>query len=376
MASSTHKSFWLVSGPKTIGTQDTYAIIQRRVQKEAHHADAFKFEIPPDLKVGTLDSLMSLSDDLSRIDTYVENVTHKIVRQLIDIFEKKPDKNESLSVNATSVETYLTHFAWDDAKYPVRSPLRELTDRISQQVTKLDEELKLKASDYSSISHSIAAEERKLGGTLLVRALDDVVKRPDLTETDYLTTLLVVVPKHATKEWMAQYETLTEFVLPRSTKLVAEDAEYGLYTVVLFKRVAESYRNIAREKRFTVRDFKIEEDGRSRAEERSKLLTEKDRQKRNLSRWCKTNFAEAFVAWVHLKAIRIFVESVLRFGLPISFQAVLLMPHKKDDKKLREVMGDIFKHLNSSHTMVMKDEDAGSERFYPYVYLPLDLEDM
>lgn len=29
-------------------------------------------------------------------------------------------------------------------------------------------------------------------------------------------------------------------------------------------------------------------------------------------RWLKVNFSEVFVAWIHLKALRVFVESVLR----------------------------------------------------------------
>ena len=37
--------------------------------------------------------------------------------------------------------------------------------------------------------------------------------------------------------------------------------------------------------------------------------------KAGLQRWCKTHFGEAFCAWVHLKVIRAFVESVLRYGL-------------------------------------------------------------
>lgn len=31
-----------------------------------------------------------------------------------------------------------------------------------------------------------------------------------------------------------------------------------------------------------------------------------------LLRWLKVNFSEAFIAWVHVKALRVFVESVLR----------------------------------------------------------------
>jgi hypothetical protein len=36
-------------------------------------------------------------------------------------------------------------------------------------------------------------------------------------------------------------------------------------------------------------------------------------------RWCKSHFGEVFVASIHLKMVRAFVESVLRYGLPIDF---------------------------------------------------------
>lgn len=34
-----------------------------------------------------------------------------------------------------------------------------------------------------------------------------------------------------------------------------------------------------------------------------------------LTNWCQINFAEVYTMMLHLKAIRIFVESVLRYGL-------------------------------------------------------------
>lgn len=362
--------YWLISAPKTPPPRDTFDEVNRRTG--GSHSNNHKFEVP-DLKVGTLDSLMMLSDDLSRIDTFVENTTKKIVRQLTEI-DKKPEKNESLTVSGTAIDFYITHFSWDEARYPVRSPLKELTDKIHADVGKLDEELKVKAADYSNISHTIAAEERKTAGNLLVKSLADIVDPSNIHDTEYLTTLLVVVPKYLYKDWHANYETLTNYVLPRSSKLITEDTEYGLFTVTLFKRVVEDFKNIAREKRFTVRDFKLEEEGKSGKEERSKLITEKDRQKRHLIRWCKTNFAEAFIAWIHLKAIRVFVESVLRYGLPVNFQAILMQPHKREDKKLRDVLGEMFKHLASVHVVTAKEEDA--EKFYPYVYIPIDFTEM
>ncbi|MEQ2171374.1 hypothetical protein GOODEAATRI_010046, partial [Goodea atripinnis] len=101
-----------------------------------------------------------------------------------------------------------------------------------------------------------------------------------------------------------------------------------------------------------------------------------------LVRWLKVNFSEAFIAWIHIKALRVFVESVLRYsftsvvfllmlcidtvvlkmfvmlfpcryGLPVNFQAMLLQPSKKTMKKLREVLNDLYKHLDSSAAAII-----------------------
>lgn len=65
------------------------------------------------------------------------------------------------------------------------------------------------------------------------------------------------------------------------------------------------------------------------------------------------NFSEAFIAWIHVKALRVFVESVLRYGLPVNFQAMLLQPNKKTLKKLREVLHELYKHLDSSAAAII-----------------------
>jgi len=368
---STDKFYWLISAPKPQKGPSVFETLNRRTSKEHNYSSNYSFNIP-DLKVGTLDSLMALSDDLAKIDLFVENTTKKIVRQLMEIMDKKPEKNETLTVNGSDIDTYLQHFAWEEAKYPIRNSLKELTDKIHIQVAKLDDELKAKAAEYNSINHSIAAEERKLGGSLLVRSLVDLVKDSDLVNTEYMTTLLVVVPKSLTKEWLASYETLTNYVLPRSSKQIAEDNEYALFAVTLFKRVAEDFKHASREKRFTVREFKIDDESKGGKDERTKLITEKDRLKRNLLRYCKTNFAEAFVAWIHLKAIRVFVESVLRYGVPVNFLCYLMHPHKKEDKRLREILDEMFRQLASTAVISHKGDDD-PEKFYPYVYVPIDL---
>ncbi|CAN0425206.1 unnamed protein product [Discosporangium mesarthrocarpum] len=56
-------------------------------------------------------------------------------------------------------------------------------------------------------------------------------------------------------------------------------------------------------------------------------------------RWCRAHFGEAFVAWMHLKVVRAFVESVMRYGLPVDFLTVVLAPKKGQEGKVMHGVG-------------------------------------
>lgn len=49
-------------------------------------------------------------------------------------------------------------------------------------------------------------------------------------------------------------------IVPRSSQLITQDQEYGLFTVTLFKKVIEEFKLHAREKKFIVRDFTYNEE--------------------------------------------------------------------------------------------------------------------
>jgi V-type H+-transporting ATPase subunit C len=372
MDKNIEKIYWLISAPKT--REDTFNTLNKKTTDDNDLSINYKFQIP-DLKVGTLDSLMALSDELSKYDIYIENVTKKIANQLFDLIEKETTNfNENLTVNNTTIDTYLSFFRWDEAKYPTSHSLKALTELIHTHVSKLEEELKIKSTEYNNILHSLQVIERKQGGNLLTKDLTDFVKEEHVIESEYLDTIFVTVPKYLIKQWNTSYEKLTDFVMPRSCLLITEDNEYALFRIVLFKRVVEDFKNIAREKKFFVRDFKFDKN-RSSIEEKKKMETEKDKLKRNLIRWCKTNFGETFSAWIHLKAIRIFVESVLRYGLPTNFQAMLLLPRKNKQKALRKILHDLYSHLSSKTVYTsINEEDEEHEKFFPYVFLEINID--
>merc|ERR1711997_954484 len=82
--------------------------------------------------------------------------------------------------------------------------------------------------------------------------------------------------------------------------------------------------NACRDKRYIVRKFDFDPNQATKsAMAAEQLQVEVDGMRSGLTRWCKTHYGEAFVAWMHIKVIRVFVESVLRYGLPVDFTAVL-----------------------------------------------------
>jgi hypothetical protein len=78
-----------------------------------------------------------------------------------------------------------------------------------------------------------------------------------------------------------------------------------------------------------------------------------------------------------LKAIRLFVESVLRYGLPVNFQAYLLKVAVGKDKQLRAALGELYSNLAGAALTAQGDSSEVDfsglgQDFYPYVYLGVD----
>ncbi|KXJ80786.1 V-type proton ATPase subunit C isoform X1 [Aedes albopictus] len=376
--------YWLISAPGDKTCQQTWETMNNLTRHQNNLCENFKFHIP-DLKVGTLDQLVGLSDDLGKLDAYVEQSTRKIAAYLGDVLEDQRDKlYENLQANNNDLTTYITRFQWDLAKYPTKQSLRNIADIISKQVGQIDADLKTKSAAYNNLKGNLQNLEKKQTGSLLTRNLADLVKREHfILDSEYLTTLLVIVPKQMVNDWNANYEKITDMIVPRSSQMITQDNDYALCTVTLFKKVVDEFKLHARERKFVVREFTYnEEELAAGKNEITKLVTDKKKQFGPLVRWLKVNFSECFCAWIHVKALRVFVESVLRYGLPVNFQAILIHPNKKNTKRLRDVLMQLYGHLDGSAASSGGNADNvdipglgfGQSEYYPYVYYKLNID--
>ena len=85
-----------------------------------------------------------------------------------------------------------------------------------KQLGQIESDLKGKANAYNQLKSTLQSFEKKQGGSLLTRNLGDLVKADHFVlNSEYLTTLVVVVPIALMNDWRVKYETLTDKVVPR-----------------------------------------------------------------------------------------------------------------------------------------------------------------
>lgn len=163
-------------------------------------------------------------------------------------------------------------------------------------------------------------------GNLSTKSLASVVDpRSIVQDSEYIETHLVAVPGTQVKDFLKEYETVSPMVVPRSANLVASDDDFTLYAVTTFKKHSAEFIHKCRENKWIPRDFKYVEGGK---EEEKKEVERVSNDAHKLwgetLRLGRTAWSEAVMVWIHILVLRVFVETVLRYGLPLDFVCTII----------------------------------------------------
>lgn len=239
-------------------------------------------------------------------------------------------------VNDTPVDLYLRSFKWNSTKYRTDRSIAELIDLFGKESASLDDDLRSKFSQYNQVKTTLTTFERRQTGNLSQRNLNDIVSQDSVVSgSDYMDTLFIAIPGNRVQDFAKSYETLTPMVVPRSATEVARDSEYHLYSVVVFKKYAQEFVSKCREMKCTPRDFTYDKVAMQR--ERKEYEEAKVSEKKlwgEVLRLGRAAFGDVFQAWIHVKAVRVFVESVLRYGLPAQFVCAVIKARGLDRRLL------------------------------------------
>lgn len=234
-----------------------------------------------------------------------------------------------LSAMATGrVDSYLQSFQWNKVKYRADKPVSELIDSLQKEISSIDNDVKQKFNQYNTTKTNLASVQRSQSGNLSQKSLSAIVNpealiKPD--QSEYLQQHLVAVPKQLQKDFLKTYESISQMVVPRSAQLLAKDDEFLLYVVTVFKKHSAEFVHKCREHRWTPREMKFTDGGREAEEQELRKLEKEERKVWGEAlRLGRTGYSDAVMGWIHVLTLRVFVESVLRYGLPLAYVCGLI----------------------------------------------------
>ncbi|CAD49020.1 hypothetical protein PFAG_00041 [Plasmodium falciparum Santa Lucia] len=354
-----------------------YTILKNRLLGSHICIDTNILDVPTNIKFCSFDDLLKCADDLQKYDSYAYGCLKKIEK-----IAKEYDENIELKIiyqrQHINIDQYIRRFTWDDAKYPRSRSLTDTIDVMINNITKLSDEIQIKSSMLNDLKEKKKKEVPKNdSNNFFLRNLNEIltpqtVSETDFIETEYLTTLIAYVPKNSIDDWLNNYEKFSSYVVPRSTEqfkdLIDKDGN-TLWKVFVFKKFAEDFKKEAKVKKFVVKSFKYDEKQyNDMMESRTKVEAEIIRQETFLRRMCLAAFSDIFIAFIHINILRVFCESVLRFGVPPNFASFSIRINgESKEKKVRKKLYDIFSSSDSIGKNYIKRSDENDEEIYPYV---------
>ncbi|KAL2872019.1 H(+)-transporting V1 sector ATPase subunit C [Aspergillus lucknowensis] len=303
----------------------------------------------PEFKIGTLDALVQQADELAKLEAACQGVVSKVgdaLRNILDGDETQIEKMKT--VNDKPVDQYLRTFSWNKVKYRADRSLSELIDLLQKEAASIDNDVRSKYSQYNQVKNTLATLQRKQTGNLSTKSLASVIDPRSLVQnSEYIETHLVAVPAQQVKDFLKSYETVAPMVVPRSANLVASDDEFTLYAVTTFRKHSTEFVHKCREKKWIPRDFKYVEGGK---EEERREVERVGGDERKLwgetLRLGRTAWSEAVMVWVHVLVLRVFVETVLRYGLPLDFVCTLVRaPSSKQADRAKRNLDEKYSYL-------------------------------
>ena len=121
----------------------------------------------------------------------------------------------------------------------------------------------------------------------------------------------------------------------------------------------ETLRTAFREKRCTLRHLVFDPTKATGVDAHiEQAKTEVDQSISVVTRWCSAHFGEIFSAFVHLRVISAYVESVMRYGVPANFSTMLLHP---DAKRTKEAQAALTASILKLQPLLMRDDEDADD---------------
>ena len=328
-----------------------------------------------------LDTLFKINDDLIRDEQEIEAFLKSLEKQLSDL------TTNPLQIKFRGAlldpKKAITEFQWDEGKYPNRSKtIADIMHKINEKYTETRKTIKSKTDDYNNSVNELKLKKKSQYEALSLMKQDyrDLVSKSkmEMKTTDYLCTMLCFVPTGNEKTFEAKYMSLADgYVVPYSALRIdrGEDEKMQLYRVIVMKHKKDDFRNQCQgQLRITCKEYNEEELLSKPVEEKEieKLNNESVQKKHDLERHAESGYSEVFYALLHLKYLRLYVESCLKYTSGDYYSVMVYVPKDKE-QKLISIMIKTFNDTKEQGWYGTKEELKENEDFYPFILVKISV---
>ena len=129
----------------------------------------------------------------------------------------------------------------------------------------------------------------------------------------------------------------------------------------------------AREKRYVIRPFKYDSSKAGGVESSiTAAAAQVGKLQVQILSWCKSHFGEVYTGWMHLKVIRAYAESILRYGVPPEgrpkYILTFIQPTGKSDKPcMNALTGFVSSSYPELRSLSGEDNEEEDMESLPFV---------
>jgi V-type H+-transporting ATPase subunit C len=301
-----------------------------------------------DLIMNSVDSLLKTNDELQRIDLEIEAFLKNLEKKLLEL-HPKAEFTVNIKNHPFKIEEAISSFSWDEQKYPKnQKSIEQIMEKIYDKYNTTRNNLKIKTDEYQAEQEKLKQKMKSDSEAASLMKVDyrEIVKRSTnhMVKSQYLTTMLVFVPVPQVEAFLKGYQNLIDgFVLPASAEKLdrGDDEKMTLWRVVIMNHKKEDFINqVRRDYRSNCKEYDEAEianlSEESREKEKIKLAIE-DR-KQNLIMNCHAGYSEIYHALLHLKFLRLYSESVLKYGSNEYYSCIIFTAHGKETKVVSQMI--------------------------------------
>ncbi len=231
---------------------------------------------------------------------------------------------------------------------------------------KIDNDVKKQQDDLTELRNQHGLLVKKEGTNFMSQDISEAIYSYDKLKVNEMfiekastagstmfQTLIAIVHRTKVEQFIQTYELVIDWemgsnnfsVIPRSAKYTGiEDKDgYQLWRVIVLKDKADDYIKKSKEKGLFMKPFAYNyEKYQEELKERTRLEHAIDLARNKLATKSLYAFSELYIALIHLKVMRAFIDGVLRFGIPAWFALAIIQPFKGQDKALLHTLNERF----------------------------------